>query len=110
VSVGDVLTSVAATKKAKYDDVAAGMEAKFVPLVLSAFGHFPKETNSFFRLETATGVEHILHRWPGGPKAFIKSFQASVSCAVQKRNAFIYARALQLIRAKDRRGPEPVVP
>src|SRR5262249_42744908 len=40
-----------------------------------------------------------------GPKGFIKSFQASVSCGVQKRNSLIYTRALQLIGSPSEGTP-----
>jgi hypothetical protein len=111
-TVNDTIQAVDRRKRANYTDMATHLGATFVPLVFSAFGHIPDTSHNFLSLVSVTGSELHLSMWPSGPVGLRSAMLASVSCAIQKRNAHIIAIAAQRVLYLARRGvaAAPAVP
>jgi len=93
--VPSLLKTVANTKMNNYREMAAGLDASFVPLPISALGFIPEDALKFLRLESSAVSTVHVSNWVGGGRGLVSSMLASVSCAVQKRNAHIIAISAQ---------------
>jgi hypothetical protein len=90
--------------------MAERLGASFVPLVFSAFGYIPDTALDFLSFVSVTGNELHLNSWPPGPRGLRAAMLASVSCALQKRNAHIIAISAQRVLSLARRGIAVAVP
>jgi hypothetical protein len=98
---------------ADHERLAIG--ASFVPLVFSAFGCIPDTALDFLSFVSVMGNELHLNSWPTGPRGLRSDHDqsamlASVSCALQNRNAHIIAISAQRVLSLARRGIAVAVP
>ncbi len=87
---------IARDKTNKYAEDAKNLEATFVPLVFTVFGHTHPKVLDLLRFRIAQYSEVVAElRGSIGMRDLINTFIAACSCAVQKRNAFIVHLAAQ---------------
>jgi hypothetical protein len=108
--VSKTIERVDRKKRQNYTEMAERLGASFVPLVFSSFGYIPDTTLDFLSFVSVTGNELHLNSWPTGPQGLRAAMLASVSCALQKRNAHIIAISAQRVLSLARRGIAVAVP
>ena len=92
---------IARDKTNKYAEDAKNLEATFVPLVFSVFGHAHPKVLDLLRFRIAQYSDVVAELCgSSGMRDLINTFIAACSCAVQKRNAFIVHLTAQRIKAK----------
>jgi hypothetical protein len=75
-----------------------------------AFGYVPDIALDFLSFVSVTGNELHLNSWPNGPRGLRAAMLASVSCALQKRNADIIAISAQRVLSLARRSIAVAIP
>ena len=108
--VSKIIERVDHKKRQNYTEMAERLGASIVPLVFSAFGYIPDTALDFLSFVSVTGNELHLNSWPTGPRGLRAAMLASVSCALQKRNAHIIAISAQRVLSLARRGIAVAVP
>jgi hypothetical protein len=112
--VDTVLHRVESEKNKKYKQSAANMNATFVPMTFAAHGYISPKALALLRLETLAGCAFNIGLY-GGSVRLINDTVAAVSCAVQKRNAWIVERSITMMQKKlaslvadNLRPPDPL--
>ena len=103
------LKYIARDKTNKYAEDAKNLEATFVPLVFSVFGHAHPKVLDLLRFRIAQYSDVVAElRGSSGMRDLINTFIAACSCAVQ-RNAFTVHLTAQRIKA-NAGAPAPLQP